>query len=260
METAPARLLRSRQVNKFLAHHQRIHTYERKCREISQLENRWEKNDILTPQREEALQQWQRGWRSYIDHERERLEERFPPSPEYILPTGLGNTIAASEHYPYRRYHIDPIRLWPRFVPALLNNKYAGFIEGEKSILDFLVNLLLCAMLFWPVGLGVFLSSGRVDILLLLISILISAIIVYGGACVAAVNWGNTVKSAFDLYRFELMRMLHLKMDANGTLSDERRMWQGISEFLAFGRIDNFAGFDYPSALAESRKDNSKEA
>ena len=50
----------------------------------------------MTPEREAALDQWQQGWESHIDHERERLEERFPPSPDYLLPTGLGNTIAAS--------------------------------------------------------------------------------------------------------------------------------------------------------------------
>jgi len=36
-------------------------------------------------------------------------------------------------------------------------------------------------------------------------------------------------------------------------------MWRGISEFLAFGKRDNFGGFEYRSAFAKQEAGNCKE-
>jgi len=249
-ETPLAYALRTFEMATFHRHHKRVREYTDKVNVITRKENTWVYSKVLTPSRQLALNRWKDGWQSRIDHECERLEERFPPFPEYVLPTSLGNAIAAFEHYPRHRYGIDMIRLWPRFVPTLLENKYASFIESEKAILDFLVNLLFCAILIWPVALYEFALTGRDQVGITLLAIPMAAFIVYKGACVAAVNWGYTVKSAFDLYRFDLRRALHLKINQdNTTLSTERAMWQGVSEFLAFGSQDNFEGFDYKTAL-----------
>lgn len=259
-ETPPARALRAVEMTKFLRHHNRVQQYIGMAKKVLEKENSWRFDNVMTRERQVALDRWRHGWESRIDHERERLEERFPPSPEYLLPTGLGNTIAAFEHYPHRRYRIDMIQLWPRFVPTLLGNQYAGFIEGEKAILDFLINILFCGLLIWPVSLGVFAFTGRLAVSVVLFAVPAVALVVYKGACVAAVNWGYTVKSAFDLYRFDLARTLHLKRDATDvSLSAERAMWQGISEFLAFGRLDNFEGFDYQSTLTSPNADPHRE-
>jgi hypothetical protein len=252
-DSPPVRALRACQLYKFYRHHHLIYKYQQKINCIKALENKWQFHWELSPERDRQLERWRRGWLDLISHQRERLEERYPPTPDRVLATGLGNAIAAFELYPERRYHIDIAHLWPRFVPILVEKKYASFIEGEKAILDFLVNLLLVSGIIWIVAAGVFARTGRVSVGMLFFSLPLSAYLIYKGSCVAATNWGTTVKSAFDLYRFELKKILNLRIPEGAELPEERTMWKGISEFLAYGRLDNFDGFDYASMYVKDR-------
>lgn len=258
-DLAPVSALRAFQLEQFYHHHHRIYEYQQRINRIKELENKWQLRRELSPERERQLEKWQRGWLDRIWHEKERLEERYPPTPDRVLATGLGNAIAAFELYPERRYRIDMAHLWPRFVPTLLEKKYATFIESEKAILDFFVNLLLVSGIFWVVAIIVFAFTGRPEVGLLLLPLPILAYLLYKGSCVAAANWGTTVKSAFDLYRFELKKALNLQLPDRAELSDERAMWQGISEFLAYGRLENFGGFDYAPMYAKMEKASQKE-
>jgi len=238
-------LLREFQVYKFFRHYRRIRQAREATRWIQKLENDWQFRGELTREREWRLKQWRDGWEDRIWHERERLEERYPPRLAQVKPTSLGNTILAFELYPQRRYQIDATQLWTRFVPSLTEKGFDRFIEGEKAILDFLVNLLLVTCVVWIVGVLVFARTGRADAGILFGGLPVFGGLVYRAACVAAANWGTTVKAAFDLYRFDLAKALNLEAGEVENLSKERQMWQGISEFLAYGREKNFGGFDY---------------
>jgi hypothetical protein len=48
----------------------------------------------------------------------------------------------------------------------------------------------------------------------------------------ASVEWGEYIKSAFDLYRGELAKQLGLASDA--TLASEREMWKGLSVAMIY--------------------------
>lgn len=253
-DSTPLKLLREYQLSKFYRHHQRIYEYNEYKRKIAKLRNDLQHARLLTEDMKKQLDRWEMGWKDRIWHEKERLEERFPPTPDRILPTGFGNTIHAWELYSDRRYCIDVAQIWPRFAPILLEQKYATYIENEKAILDLFVNLLVVSGLLWPISVFLFAYSGRLDTGLLFGGLPIFAYVIYRGACVAASNWGTTLKAAIDLYRFDLGKLLKLKLPQEATLTDERAMWQGISEFLAYGRLDNFKGFDYASAFAQEEK------
>lgn len=250
-DTLPLKILRRHQLGKYGSHHARIDIYEDQARKIVILESMLQLHHALTEEKSVQLDRWKRTWKDLAAHEKERLEERFPDTADRVLATGLGNAIAAFEMYPQKRYCIDISQLWTRFVPALLETKYSSFIEAEKAILDFFVNTFVVSVAVWMISLGVFAATGRLDAGSLLLALPILAGLVYGGACIAAANWGNTIRSAFDLYRFELAKALRLQMTELRDLEQERYLWQGISEFLATGSTFNFAGFDYTRGAKE---------
>jgi hypothetical protein len=186
------------------------------------------------------------------------LEERFnhfPHTPERILPTRLGNTIAAFEHYPYLRYGIDGPVVWPRLVPILDKNGFAAYVEREKAAFDFLLNLMvvltllalecisLCCLFLqlkwlWGVALAIPL-----------------VVISYSVLITNAVYWGDMTKVAFDLHRHDLCKAL-LGRRPN-SLKEERELWKNISVFLATSESPPSTTWDY-SLLEEKHHPQDK--
>jgi hypothetical protein len=173
------------------------------------------------------------------------LADCFPPDSDRCAPTALGNVMAAFEAYPSQRYGIDAVYMWPRLLPVLNEKKYAIFVEREKEGLDFFLNfsvlsgvLVVESVLFrwllgWPMLTRVALVSGCVAFLFY-----------YWGAVSCARNWGDTIKTAFDLYRYELAEWLAL--EPFGDKVDETRRWRAVSRFIKRGRWDDFGAFRYP--------------
>lgn len=259
MDSVPFRVLRENQLRQFYRHHHRVYRYVKTINEIAMIEHEWEHDAKLTDQRAREIKRWQQALRDRAAHELERLELRYPPTPDRILPTGLGNTIAAWELYPERRYYLDGVNLWPRFAPVLLDKKYGTFVESEKDIFNFLLNLLLVSLIIWPGAFIAFALTGWPLAGLVFLLMPIFGYIVYRGTCIAAVNWGVTFKVAYDLYRLDLQKALKLKLPKRAKLSDERAMWRGISEFLVYGRLRNFKEFDYVTPNTESDRSSAKE-
>lgn len=172
----------------------------------------------------------------------QELNERFPMSGRKLLPTSLGNRIAAFEDYPYNRYEIDAVALWPRLLPILSKNKLALFIEREKANLDFLLNLCflllifsleaLCAAISFPGDWVVFCIASGVAIQL--------AYGLYKLSLLGASGWGMSVRVAFDLYRYDLLAILYGRSPLD--FDDERHIWRDLSRFFKEGNnpIDNF--------------------
>jgi hypothetical protein len=161
----------------------------------------------------------------------EEYKRYFPTNLATILPTKLGNTIAAFEEYPITRYKMDAIVLWPRLLPILEKNGYAKFVEQEKAAFDFLLNLTAVVVI---------LGAECFSLIFLLkqptwvFGTIIAAVIVlfaYHILVLSAVDWGTTVKVAFDLYRHDLRRSLAVSEPE--TLFRERELWENASKFFA---------------------------
>jgi hypothetical protein len=232
--------------------------YKSRVQEIGKELEELEERLVDDPDDEEVreLERWKNEWADRRRELLERLEDRFPPSRQYVLPTSMGNTIAAFERYPFERYRMDPIQLWTRFVPLLAARNYAVFVQNEKAILDFLINLLSVSVLIFAESLLKFGISGDPVALATAISIIGASFILYKAAVVAAANWGTTFKAAFDLYRHDLRSQLYLHLPRS-SLEGERAMWQGVSDFFAFNNTRTFQGFDYasvPSSQQEKQK------
>jgi hypothetical protein len=160
------------------------------------------------------------------------LDRHYPSTYHSVLPTRLGNTIAAFEDYP-SRYGINSIALWPRIMPVLRETKYIDFVTQEKSVFDFLLNMLFIVVVlgFELVYFNLFLGN-IVTAFVIGASSFVTSIVLYNGLIIAARQWGTTVRVAFDLYRHHLHERLELR--PTDTFAEEYRQWQDVSRFLLY--------------------------
>lgn len=171
-----------------------------------------------------------------------RLDD-FPEDDASLLPTALGNTIAAFEQYPGHRYGIHAICMWPRLLPVLSDKEYAIFVEREKATLDFMLNFSVLSALFGLECVVVrLLRVGQVWAFVPILAFVVSSLF-YAGARRPANNWGETVKVAFDLYRYELAERLSLRRF--WSKAEEKTQWETFSNFI-LGDDEEFGDFEYP--------------
>lgn len=182
---------------------------------------------------EESITRFE-AWRTIVGLQ---VSNRYATQSSLVLPTHLGNVLRSFETYPDRQYGMSSITLWPRLV-AKIDKSYAAAIDEAKSSFDFMLNssvlsgalalTLLVVGLFQPVSpnLGVWL----LEILVLMILWQLF----YRGSIGRAAAWGDTVKGAFDLYRWDLLKQLGYGR-VPATVADERALWSTISRHLIYG-------------------------
>ncbi len=168
-----------------------------------------------------------------------RLERRFeldyPSVREMVLPTKLGNTIAAFEDYPRTRYGMDSIALWARLIPILKEENYLEFVSMEKAVFDFLMNTCIVTVVLGLELIYLNLFRGKWGLAVFITGLVgVAVAVLYHGMIIAARQWGTTVRVAFDLYRHDLHRRLGLR--AAGNFRDERERWQAVSQFFLYRR------------------------
>jgi hypothetical protein len=148
-----------------------------------------------------------------------------------VLPTALGNALAATEGAVWRRYGIKMTALWTQFAATAKDDAPAfQTLKQERAARDILVNTAFVLAVFGGEGLVFFTVLGRnVDVLLSLIAIG-AAFVAYRVAVVKARAWGDAVETAFDLHRGKLAEALQL-LPAT-TLSEERARWQEATDFF----------------------------
>jgi hypothetical protein len=181
-----------------------------------------------------ALCEQKELWTTEVIRMRQRLDSRFPSRKSDILAMPLGNVIAAFEDYSFTRYGMDSVVLWPRLVPILKEKGFLDLVAQEKSVFDFLLNLVLVAIV---IGFELFYWSlcnhQPVNATLSLGVMIVFVIILYQGCIFGAELWGTAVRVAFDLYRDDLHKALRLKPCAS--FGEEYSQWKRVSQFLHYG-------------------------
>jgi uncharacterized repeat protein (TIGR01451 family) len=169
------------------------------------------------------------------------LKTDFPEDENLVLPTRLGNAIRSFENYSNTQYRIEAVVLWPRLI-AQLDEDYAAEIEGSKTSFDFMLNCttlsLVLALELFIIGLlyPMPLTSWQSFIFWLSklsLSCLVAQLF-YRLSVNRAKAWGNLVKGAFDLYRWDLLKRLGYS-HMPGTVEDERALWHNISQRMTYG-------------------------
>jgi len=196
------------------------------------------------------------GLRLQIQQENDRLEqiEAMPSLPyrlERIRPTALGNTFALMEEYPYDRYGIDSVAIWPRLQP-LLPDAVKSSIANQKLLLDFLLNLVTLSGILGVEGIALGLARVPVQFALIGAGIgsLVAAWLLYRASVSVTATMGLFVTGAFDFYRGLVLDKFGLAQP--DSVEDEQFVWLKLESFLRRGE-----GFKLPprakSAAAEKK-------
>ena len=178
-----------------------------------------------------------RGEASRLDAE---LGHR-PPDPALAMPTALGDVLRAAEDYPRRRYGLDPVVTWPRLYPSL-GEALKGALAEARSNMDALLRVTTLSLIFtivWGFWLGM---ARHIQVLPWVVAGgLIIALLSYVGATQAAATYGDLLRSAFDLHRFDLYKALHWplpsswKVEKPAPTGQVPTCGQALSEFLYRG-------------------------
>lgn len=57
----------------------------------------------------------------------------------------------------------------------------------------------------------------------------------YRLAVFVATQYGDLIRASFDLFRYDLLKGLSIKIDSTMPLSREREVWEELSRLLAYG-------------------------
>ncbi|MFC8043371.1 hypothetical protein [Nocardia sp. NPDC057353] len=160
----------------------------------------------------------------------DRLRRTRYPNAERVRPTALGNALAAAEYRAGREYGFEAVVAWPRLYP-LLSDRVRVVVDDRRDQLDLAarftalggpLTVVTAALLYRSQG---WLALAAVPLLV--------AILAYGAAVRAAVEYGVALRTAFDLHRFDLVSALHLELP--GTPADERDMNRRLCAMWAQG-------------------------
>jgi hypothetical protein len=261
-------ILYERQKRKYRAYVSELRLCEENARKVARYQlhlilhcNMVDSEGIASHEGFQKLERWRQHWKMraatakrvlryhYVYFENaDHAEEREAA----VIPTRLGNTIASFEKYPDTRYGIQAVTMWPRLVPTLQQENFIAFVEDEKTVFDFLLNMTFMSLIL-AVELGCLISlRSPVRGLLVLTVLTALAYMFYKAAEAGALNWGLTVRVAFDLYRGHLRKAFRIREPA--TLEEEREDWKSLSNFFIKGTA--FDGFVYQqSAGSPSSRD-----
>ena len=199
-------------------------------------------------------------WTNLRDALAADYDQRYPPLESQIMPTRLGNILRAAESYPQDRYHVDAVALWPRMVWAI-DKEYMSNVDAANDQCSFLLNSCLLSAIFtllsWAVSLYLWLdlikSSSSVAYLLTGVVTLIMAWFFYTASLLNVNKYGNLIRSSYDLFRFNLLEKLHLKLPVD--IDDEKPLWKRVSDFTTIGEKYGKKYFAYPDHVVVEGED-----
>jgi hypothetical protein len=173
----------------------------------------------------------------------DRFQRSFPVFPrslsaDRIAATRLGNVLRSAETYSRDRYGVDSVRIWPRLY-ALLPEDLTTSMTEARSSMEFLLAVAFLAGIYAPLA-SIYLVATSSSLIWVLSALLISSLVslaAYLGALAPAAVYGDHIRVAFDLHRFELLAKAGVPLPA--TPAEEHRTWAAFIKFLEFGKPHN---------------------
>jgi len=206
----------------------------RQCKQDPARQAEWKDKEV---QLREAFTEQCRQERARLKGEYDRLYavfyRTFPQDPARLMPTRLGNVLRAAEEYSQLTYNFDAPTVWPRLVqqlPAEFKTRLEQSSTPLTTMLFCATLSLLFAVISGPllffVGKQWLLSIGAV------VGGLLLSAWCYEGAIHRAVEYGMLIRTAFDLYRHELLKALHVPMPSSPL--EEWNLWPQLMQWWYF--------------------------
>lgn len=183
----------------------------------------------------------------------------FPREEAYLKPTRLGNVLTAAEEYPNQLYRMDAVLWWPRMT-TLMPEAFRSQIDSALTPMLITLNLSLVFTLvaiggeiavlathwgWWWLTPGFANDQWYIPIIVLathwgwwwlaLITFfgsLFLARVCYRAAVSQAVNYALLIRVAFDLYRFDVLKQMHIPLPGN--LNEERHLWDALNKWIYY--------------------------
>jgi hypothetical protein len=172
----------------------------------------------------------------------EQLRRLYGPE-DPVLPTKLGNVLRAAEDRAGGRYGLETVVTWPRMYP-LLSEPVRALVDDQRNQLDMSCRFCVAFVVAAAVSAGLLIAHGWW--LAVAAGTLALAVLAYRAAVGAALSYGESLDTAYDLHRFDLLKALHLPLPA--TRSDELDANSELSAFLLQG---DPVQFEYEHETAE---------
>ena len=134
---------------------------------------------------------------------------RYPPYTDKVLPTALGNALLSAERRAGERYGFDTVTIWPRFYPVL-SDRVTAILDDRRMQLDIASRFTVTFLMGSLVSAGLLIAQG--PWLLVPVAAGVLAAFAYRSAIEAAILYGEGMKVAFDLRRFDLLDALHVPL------------------------------------------------
>lgn len=175
---------------------------------------------------------------------------QYPLSRNQVMATRLGNVLRAAERYPYDRYGADAVLVWPRLYPLLPESVITSIAQAREA-LEFLLVLSALATAFGVLS-GIYLLVVVAPVWLFLVCFWGApavALLAYRSSLGAALLYAEVVRSAFDLYRLDLLTVMRLPAPADADA--ERQRWKEVNK-LILRNVPLPEPYSLPPALAQA--------
>ncbi|MFZ5857700.1 MAG: hypothetical protein ACOYZ6_12780 [Chloroflexota bacterium] len=277
-------LLRSREINRARDFRSKRDSINKKIHQLERRIDLW--NETQMPPRSEKEMRRLKNQIQVLKAERNTIsvnyDQQYPPNENLVLPSRFGNILRASETYPRIRWGIDAVTMWPRLIYAVsiapkgeeylakvdISNDQCSFLlnssllSGLFSGLALLVSVYQAVMLhlrnqgigellyFIPVSNTTLIYQQRIFIYL---AISIMALVVfwffYTASLYNVTQYGDLIRSTYDLFHLNLLKALHLDELHPDELPkdtvEEKEIWQRVCEFIEIGEVNGPFKFDY---------------
>lgn len=182
----------------------------------------------------------------------------LPTQPDQVMPTRLGNILKNAELYPLDRYKIDAVLIWPRLY-NLLPERFVQTIAEARGALDFMLVISSLSGAFVLFAGGYLLIAGATwwYFMICFFGGLLIAWLAYKGALGSAMVYAQQIKVAFDLYRNDLLKQMHLPPPT--TPDEEKTQWNEVVQFLYRNVREKPELWNYTDATSSSPPKKRKE-
>jgi hypothetical protein len=140
-------------------------------------------------------------------------------------------------------YGLDAIPAWGRLL-AVIPSEYTELIAGVRAHVDLWVNLGLIFVLLQAEYVGLIIATGR-ELNWLIVGLWIAlGTLAPLRATSSAREWGDFVKSAFDVYAPKLREALGIEQPRDR--EEEFAQWETFSRALIFGKREALPALQKP--------------